>query len=81
MIDGRPFIRSSVSWIGAATRLDANSVRKSAVRTPIGSAIAVAIPTRIPDPTISGAIPPPVSPKSGRGFVRKLQLSSPAPRY
>ena len=59
MIDGSPFIRSIASWIAERTRGDANSCRKSAMQTPIGSAIAAAIPTRIAEPTISGAMPPP----------------------
>ncbi len=40
MIEGRPFIRSSVSRIGPAIRLPAYSVRKSAIRTPSGIAIS-----------------------------------------
>src|SRR6266536_596644 len=79
-IEGSPFIRSTTSWIGARTRGEANSWRKTAMQTPTGSAIAVAIPTRIAEPTISGAIPPPGWPKSGRLFVRNPHERSPAPR-
>ena len=43
MIEGRPFIRSRVSRIARGQRSPANSVRKSAIRTPIGIAIAVAM--------------------------------------
>ena len=57
MIEGRPFIRSSVSRIGPAARLPANSVRKSAIRTPSGIAITVAIATITAVPTSSGPIP------------------------
>ena len=54
---------------------------KIAISTPIGTAINAAMPTRIAEPTISGAIPPPGWPKSGRSFVRKPIESWEAPRF
>ena len=53
---------------------------KIAISTPIGTAISAAMPTRIAEPTISGAIPPPGWPKSGRSLVRKPIESCEAPR-
>ena len=53
MIEGSPFIRSITSWIGRA-QASARRIRsrKTAMQTPIGSAITVAMPTRIAEPTI-----------------------------
>ena len=80
MIDGNPVSRSTASWIGARSHGGAYSSRKTAMQTPSGSAMRVATPTRIADPTISGAIPPPGLNGTGRSLVRKLQESSLAPR-
>ena len=78
--DGSPVIRSTASWIGARSHGEAYSSRKTAMHTPIGSEIAVAIPTRIAEPTIKGAIPPPGTKGTGKSLVRNVQESSLAPR-
>ena len=81
MIEGSPVIRSIASWIGTRSQLLANSSRKSAIRTPTGSAIAVAIPTTIAEPTINGPMPPTSGLNGiGRSPVRKLQEIRLAPR-
>ena len=55
-----------------AASASANSFVKIAISTPSGTRDQrVAMPTRIAEPTISGAIPPPGWPKSGRSLVRK----------
>ncbi len=74
MIEGRPFIRSSVSRTRWAPRPPAYSVRKRATRTPIGIAIAVPMPTMMAVPTSSGPIP------SGAPLIRKSRSRALAPR-
>ena len=62
------------SWL---IRLLANSLVKIATRTPIGRAIAVAIPTMINEPTIAFATPAPSlwpTASCGVGFVKKSRL-------
>ena len=77
-IAGIPFITSSTMRTKIATDLEANSERKMATSTPIGTAISVAIETMIRLPTIASASPP-ASPKRPRGWVKKSMLSDEAP--
>ena len=74
MIEGRPFIRSRVRRIGPAKRLLENSVRKSAMRTPSGAAITVAMVTISIVPTSAGATP------VGAPVKMKSRLIAPMPR-
>ena len=74
MIEGRPFIRSRVRRIGPAKRLLENSVRKSAMRTPSGAAITVAMVTISIVPTSAGATP------VGALVKMKSRLIAPMPR-
>ena len=75
-IVGTPFRTSRKSWIAAATRGLANSVMKTAARTPTGNAIPVAIATINAEPTIALEIPPPGPPNRFGVCVNRLTWSA-----
>ena len=77
--EGTPFKMSSISRTNWLTRLLANSLVNMATRTPIGTAIAVAMATMMSEPTIALATPAPwlwPIASCGVGFVKKSRLSA-----
>ena len=79
-IVGTPARTFSAIRIDLGHRGGANSVLKIAIRTPIGTAISVAMPVMIRVPTIAFSIPPPVWNDRGTGvFVKKSTLSAGRP--